>query len=288
VTQHLPLAVDMDGCLIATDMLMEALAAAMFRRPMLALSAPVWLARGGRPLLKQKLAHANLVDVAHLPLRADFVAYLRVQKVAGRGLHLVSASDQAAVNAVAAQLALFDSATGSDGRTNLKAKAKRAFLEQRFPGGFVYAGDSCADLAVWPAAAAALPSGAGRKVMAELTQRAIACEAAFPAPPPSARDWAGVVGLTRLGGALVCFAAGPVHGWISAGAASISLASALACVHLLNAVARVQSDRRAFARRDRPLAAGRISLAAALRAAPALAALAIAAGVFAVAMARGP
>jgi phosphoserine phosphatase len=287
MTQHLPLAVDMDGCLLTTDMLMEALAAALVRRPLLALAAPAWLARGGRPLLKQKLAHADLVDIAHLPLREDFVAFLVAQRAAGRALHLVSASDQTAVEAVAKRLGLFDSATGSDGRINLKAKAKRAFLQQRFPGGFVYAGDSRADLKVWPAAAAAIASGADRAVIAALARSSIPLEATFAPIPAHATDWAALLGLDRLWFGLIGLAAAGLAGWPSAAAAVVAIASALASASVLNALTRMASDRRHPTRRDRPLAAGRIGLATAFRCAAGLAVISTLATIFTALTARG-
>jgi phosphoserine phosphatase len=37
----------------------------------------------------------------------------------------------------------------SDGQRNLKGSEKAAMLRQHFPAGFVYAGDSAADLKVW-------------------------------------------------------------------------------------------------------------------------------------------
>jgi phosphoserine phosphatase len=275
MTHRLPLAVDMDGCLLATDMLMEALAAALIERPLLALAAPLWLARGGRPLLKRKLAQADLVDVAHLPLREDFIACLRAQQAKGRALHLVSASDQAAADAVAARLALFDSATGSDGRTNLKAGAKRAFLQAQFPNGFVYAGDSRADLNVWPAAAAAIASGAKPGVIAALVRMGVPLEATFPPSPATPKDWAQLIGARRWGWALIGLAALPSAGLFVSVALTTSLVAALAVGHVIAALVRLKADRHDPLRRARPLAAGRIGLAAALNLAWALPAFAI-------------
>jgi phosphoserine phosphatase len=40
-------------------------------------------------------------------------------------------------------------AFASDGRRNLKGSAKAEMLSRLFPAGFVYAGDSAADLKVW-------------------------------------------------------------------------------------------------------------------------------------------
>jgi hypothetical protein len=275
MTPPLPLAVDMDGCLIATDMLMEALAAALVQRPGLVLAAPLWLARGGRPLLKRKLARADLVDVAHLPLRGDFIAYLRAQKAAGRALHLVSASDQAAVDAVAARIGLFNSATGSDGRINLKAGTKRAFLERRFPAGFVYAGDSRADLKVWPAAVAAIASGATPAVRAALSRMGVPLEATFPASPATAHDWVVLLGARRWAWALISMTALPTAGPMATAAIFAGIIAVIAAFHVVAALIHLQADRRDSARRDRPLAAGRIGLATAMNLAWALVALAV-------------
>jgi hypothetical protein len=42
-----------------------------------------------------------------------------------------------------------DQVFASGGRRNLKGSEKAAMLRQLFPAGFVYAGDSAADLEVW-------------------------------------------------------------------------------------------------------------------------------------------
>lgn len=49
----------------------------------------------------------------------------------------------------ASRLAFIDSVFASDGERNLKCVAKAEMLGKIFPAGFIYAGDSNADLRVW-------------------------------------------------------------------------------------------------------------------------------------------
>jgi len=147
----LPLAVDLDGTLLATDTLHEGLVAALVRDPG---SVPGLLRSllQGRAHFKQQVSRAAPANAAILPLRKPFVEWLETQRAAGRRLHLVTAADQSVADAVAGHLAIFDSATGSDGTRNLKGSEKAAWLRERFPDGFAYAGDSHHDLDVFAAA----------------------------------------------------------------------------------------------------------------------------------------
>src|SRR5581483_6856544 len=123
----------------------------LFQNPVAAASAALQLPQGPAAV-KRAVAGETLPDPATLPLRNDLIALLQAEKACGRALHLVSAADQAIVDAVAAELPLFASATGSDGHRNLKAERKRDYVRDRFPDGFLYAGDSAADLPVFGAA----------------------------------------------------------------------------------------------------------------------------------------
>lgn len=181
-----PLCVDLDGTLIKSDLLYETLLAALSRRPWVALLLPVWLARGRAHLKARLLDHAgDRVDVDALPLTEDLVEYLRAEKATGRRIELVSASDQRIVERVAARVGVFDAALGSDGTTNLKGDTKARLLIERHPDGFVYAGDSRADLAVWDRAVGAIPVNEARTWLDAVSARA-PIEAQFGAAAPVA------------------------------------------------------------------------------------------------------
>lgn len=150
----LPLAVDMDGTLLETDVLNEGMRRVWRESPLTFAGACAALALGGRPPFKRAIAAAAALDIDALPVRAGFLEWLVAEKAAGRTLCLATAADRITAEKVAARVRLFDHVVASDGAVNLKAHAKRRALEARYPDGFAYAGDSAADLHVWAGAKA--------------------------------------------------------------------------------------------------------------------------------------
>jgi len=159
-----PLCVDLDGTILATDLLHECLVR-LLSRPWLFLLLPFWLLRG-KAVLKRELAKRVELDSAALPYRRDLLQWIRAEHAEGRPIFLVTGSDQKFADQISAHLGLFEGAFGSDGTVNLTSKRKASFLMKRFGGGgFDYVGDSKADLAVWREARYAIT--ANRKVAAQ-------------------------------------------------------------------------------------------------------------------------
>ncbi|MGZ5132818.1 MAG: UbiA family prenyltransferase [Caldimonas sp.] len=151
-----PLVVDLDGTLLRTDTLVEALLVLARKRPLSLLKLPWWLAHG-RARLKHCVAEQAHADVATLPRASEVLTHLRAQKAQGRRLILATGADGRTAHAVADPLALFDAVLASDGTVNLTAARKRDRLVAEFgEGGFDYIGNSTRDLAVWAAARRAL------------------------------------------------------------------------------------------------------------------------------------
>ena len=149
-TNQVPLAVDLDGTLIRTDMMWESLVRLLRKNPFAALISLFVLFRG-RAAFKQHVAARVKVDPANLPYHADLIAWLKVQKASGRKLVLATASDINMAAPIAAHIGLFDDVMASDGETNLRNAAKRDALTKRFgERGYDYAGNSTDDLGVWP------------------------------------------------------------------------------------------------------------------------------------------
>lgn len=154
------LVVDLDGTLIRSDMLLETFWGAFGCNWQVPLIAGAALLRGGRAALKRRLAQLAPPDPATLPYAPEVLGYIDRWRAAGGRVALVSAADQGLVQAVADHLGRFDEVHGSDGRSNLKGAAKGQLLAARFGrGGYVYIGDSTADLAVWRDAARAVTAG---------------------------------------------------------------------------------------------------------------------------------
>ena len=144
-----PICVDMDGTLLRTDSLVECCAALLRRSPWKIIQVPFWLLRG-RAFLKRQLASQAPVDVDGLPCHDELLDYLRNEANAGRRIILATGADASIGEQVAARFGIFHEVLASDGTLNLTGKRKAALLVERYGrGGFDYAGNSNADLAVW-------------------------------------------------------------------------------------------------------------------------------------------
>lgn len=168
------LVVDLDGTLTPSDTLVESALELLKRRPAAAPGLAAALA-GGRARFKAWIAERVALDPAALPWREDFVAWLRAERAQGRRIVLATAADRRIAEAVARHFdGLFERVLASDGRANLKGGAKLTALREAVGPRFVYAGDSAADLDVWPGAAAAVLVGAAPSVAARVTVPVVA------------------------------------------------------------------------------------------------------------------
>ena len=164
-SETVPLCVDLDGTLIRTDTMWESMRWLMKRNPLHFFQFFIWWA-GGRAHLKHHLARLARIDVGQLPYHCELIDWLQEEKQRGRKLYLVTASDQAMGEKVAAHVQLFDEVIGSNGVDNLRGHTKRRHLTNRFgKGGYDYAGNSSVDLQVWPDVRAAIVVNARSSVI---------------------------------------------------------------------------------------------------------------------------
>src|SRR5882757_3432799 len=148
----MPLVLDLDGTLIAGDLLYKSFFSILRRNPLIVFSCAAWLLQG-RAALKRRLALRNRIDWDRLELHQDVVALAKREKAAGRTIVLATAADAVLAGQLASRLGFIDQLYASDGERNLKGATKAEMLTRMFPAGFIYAGDSKADLAVWARAA---------------------------------------------------------------------------------------------------------------------------------------
>jgi phosphoserine phosphatase len=148
----MPLVLDLDGTLIAGDLLYKSFFSILRRNPLIVFSCVGWLLKG-RAALKRQLALRNRIDWERLELHQDVLALARAEKAAGRAIVLATAADAVLAGQLASRLGFIDQLYASDGEQNLKGATKAEMLRRMFPNGFIYAGDSKADLAVWARAA---------------------------------------------------------------------------------------------------------------------------------------
>ena len=264
-----PLCVDLDGTLVATDMLHESLLIAVKRRPSLVFRLPFWLARG-KAGFKRRLTAAAALDCSLLPYRADLLEWLREQKSAGRRLCLVTASDQSVADAVSVHLSpLFDDAWGSDGNRNLSGGRKRQYLVERFgEHGFDYAGDAAVDMAVWQSARTPIVAGASPNLEAEVERR-FPNALVFPAPPFRLKTLVRAIRVQQwVKNVLVFTVLLTSHRlldtslWLPALLAFLALSFCASSIYILNDLLDLESDRKHPKKRKRPFASGALPVAA--------------------------
>src|SRR3954463_9088704 len=119
-----PLAVDMDGTLLRTDVLVESITVGLFSRPLDILAAVPLLFTKGRAAFKARIHEIAPIDVTALPVRTSLLSYLEGESSRGRELHLVTAADHKMAQKVALRFGIFGGVHGSDGELNLKGARK--------------------------------------------------------------------------------------------------------------------------------------------------------------------
>jgi len=153
------LCVDLDGTLIRGNVLWECLLLVLKSRPFTLLRLPLWLL-SGRAALKRQLAARIQLDPARLAYRQEVLDLIQQEKANGRRIVLVTAADRELAESIARYIGLFDEVHASDGQVNLKGVSKARFLAEHFAEtGFDYVGDSAADVEVWRKARAAYVVG---------------------------------------------------------------------------------------------------------------------------------
>ena len=257
-----PLVVDLDGTLIRTDMLHESAIRLLRDAPWRVLQLPGWLAQG-KAALKQRLAGVNGFDAEILPYHADLLTWLKAQREAGRKLVLCTASDAAIARDIAAHLGIFDEVMASDGARNLAGRHKAQALIERFgQGGYDYAGNADADLAVWQGARRAIVVAAPNGLQ-ERAAQLCEVERSFEAAPGGPKIWLRALRLHQWLKNLLLFVPlvashqyANAQGWQALLLAFLSFGLCASSVYVVNDLFDLDSDRRHPRKRERPFASG--------------------------------
>jgi 4-hydroxybenzoate polyprenyltransferase len=246
--------------------LVESWFALLKHNALLALVAPCWLF-AGKARFKHEIAQRADVDVKHLPYDTGFLEYLHEQHRQGRRLVLATASHEKYAQQVANHLGIFAEVMASNAGINLKGAVKGRQLIERFGiGGFDYAGNARADLAILPHARRTILVNPERGV--ESAARGVArIERVFD----SKHD--GIIAYFRalrphqwLKNLLVFVPLAAAHelgNTILVGQAILAFIAFSMCassVYLLNDLLDLSADRAHPRKRLRPFAAGAISL----------------------------
>ncbi|WP_317202561.1 UbiA family prenyltransferase [Janthinobacterium sp.] len=273
-----PLVVDLDGTLIHSDLLWEAIVLFISRRFLRIWILPLWLFLG-KAGFKAKLAAAVTIDPAALPYDRVLLAEIAVQRALGRCIVLATAAQQGHALQIAAHLQLFDLVLASDEVLNLAAGNKARRLVALYgEKGFDYIGDASADVPVWQCSRGAfsvaripfrLPDG--RHTQLAGSRRARWAGTLLKTMRP--RQWLKnlLVFVPMLAGHALS-RANLLQALLAFAAFSLCASSA----YLLNDALDAQNDRLHASKHTRPIAAGTLPLPVAMLASPLLALLGLA------------
>lgn len=266
----LPLVMDLDGTLISTDALHESLLNFLKRRASEAWKIPFWIL-SGRAVVKSRLAEAVTdQDAETFPVNDELVAIARHEAERGRRIVLATAADISIAEKIQRRFSFIGHVIASVGGRNLKGPAKATEVGAQFPNGFIYAGDSAADLDVWSKATAAIFVGRSASMEGKIAARTTLAVVLptklldFPTLRRGLRlhQWAKnalVFVPLVLGGK-----AGNPTAWLDALGGFVALSLLASATYLLNDLWDLTEDRRHWTKSSRPLASGDLSIAVAI------------------------
>ena len=281
-----PLVVDLDGTLVKTDLLIESLFALIKQNPFYVFAIPFWLLKG-KAYLKREITHRVTLDVSLLPYNHGLLDYLKVQQARGRILVLATGNDERIARQVADHLQLFDRVLASNGSLNLSHRHKQDRLVMLFgEKGFDYAGNERYDLEVWSSARKAIVVNSPRS-LSRKAARVAEIEQVFDGRERWVKPYIQALRLQQwLKNLLVFVPLLMAHRYNEVGLlaktflAFVAFGLCASSVYLVNDLVDLSADRHHPRKRQRPFAAGELSLLWGLGSIPLLLGLSLLVSVF--------
>jgi 4-hydroxybenzoate polyprenyltransferase len=261
-----PLCVDLDGTVVKSDTLMDSLLLLLRSRPLDTLRVPLWLLRG-KAAVKAEVGARVALDVRHLPYNRSVVEYLEVQRGEGRRLYLATGADQILAERIADHLGLFDGVLASDGSTNLTAGNKLDGLRTTFGDeGYDYIGNAGPDLPLLQHAGTAMIANPTPALRTRLRSRGITVDREFQDRQSPVKAVLKALRLHQWAKNILIFVpmllAHVLRAGVFAGAAIafVSFSLCASSTYIANDLLDIESDRRHPRKRNRPFAAGDLSV----------------------------
>ena len=260
-----PLCVDLDGALVKSDTLFDALCQFVHRQPLQLWRIPLWLAEG-RARLKIEVAKRAPLDVTRLPYNGTLLRYLQVQRREGRILYLTTGADAVLANRVAEHLGIFDGVLATEGTTNLTSSRKLARLKEQF-GEFDYIGNSRADIPLLANAREAMLANPTFGLCTTLRVRRIHIAQVFMDKRPRAQTLFKAIRVHQWAKNILLLAPLALSHHLTKGSIA-AVVEAFFCFsfiasanYVVNDLLDIENDRRHPTKRLRPFAAGDLSVA---------------------------
>ena len=259
-----PLCVDLDGTLVKSDTLVDAVLALARQHPTCLLKIPGWIGEG-KAAFKRHVTSAVALDIEHLPYNQPLLEWLRAEHREGRAIYLATAADRGLADRVADFLGLFTGVLASDGTTNLAGNNKLAAFRAHFGDSFCYIGNAKPDLDVLSACEAPMVANPDRALTGGLSRAGITTARTFNDRTPAVRSWLRAIRLHQWAKNTLIFV--PVllaHAWstatlLAAVVAFISFGLCASATYIINDLLDIEADRRHPRKRRRPFAAGDLS-----------------------------
>ncbi|MEO1398140.1 MAG: UbiA family prenyltransferase [Pseudomonadota bacterium] len=259
-----PLCVDLDGTLVRSDLLHEAVFLLLRLNIFYLFVLPLWLLKG-KAHFKAMIAERVMPDVDTVPYNQAVLDEIGTAREEGRPVLLVTASPARWAKAIADHLGLFDGVEASDGKTNLSSSTKARRLVDLFgQNGFDYIGNGRADVAVWDKARTAIvvpgERGANRYARTNTTAQTLDGQST---PSRRLKAWFKAIRIHQwlkntllfvsaiLGARLL-----EVSSIWSLSIAFLSFSLCASSVYLLNDLLDIPVDRKHATKKSRPVAAG--------------------------------
>ena len=262
VATERPLCVDLDGTLVKTDTLVDALLVMVRTHSHDLVHLPRW-AMQGKAIFKRNVTERVALDVAHLPYNKPLLAYLEQQRGLHRNLYLATGADGALARRVADHLGIFTDVLASDGATNLTGHNKLSAFTRRFgEGGFDYIGNARADLPLLAHAGAAMVANPDASLRQAVRGRRFAVAEQFLDRRPLASSLRRALRLHQWAKNVLIFVplllahelhTGPMLRGLLA---FFSFSLCASGTYVLNDLLDIEADRRHPRKRNRPFAAG--------------------------------
>ncbi len=261
-----PLCVDLDGTLVKSDTLIEAIFKMAKSHFWQLLLAPLWLLKG-KAYFKEKIFSMSTLDVAELPYNEEVLEYLKAEFSSGRDLVLATASSYRIAEKVSNHLGIFEKVIASDPETNLSGEKKAEALVKAFgEKQFSYMGNAEIDLKVWKHAASADVVFADRNLLSR-AKKLCQVDNIFARPRSffklirkaiRVHQWTknALIFLPLI----LAHKIGDVDAIINAIHAFFAFAMTASSVYLINDLLDLESDRRHPDNKKRPFASGELAL----------------------------
>ena len=262
---EVPLCVDLDGTLVKSDTLIDAVLLLARQQPASPLHWPRWVSKG-KAGFKREVTSRATIEVEHLPYNQPLLDYLREEHGRGRRIYLATAADIDFARQVAAHFGdLFTGVLASDGTLNLAGANKLKAFQERFPEGFTYIGNAIPDRTLLQASVLPMVANPHSSLRSALKRDRTAIHREFIDQSPAAKSLLKAIRIHQWAKNVLIFLPAILAHNLSPRAlitsllAFFSLSFCASATYIINDLLDIEADRRHPRKRRRPFASGDLS-----------------------------